>query len=140
VDKIVAQLKATAAKFNLPMGDRKMTYNSRLAQEVGLWAETKGKGHAFHCAAFKAYFAEGHNLAEKEVLLALVRDVTLDPGEGEVIIDQRTFKGAVDADWELSRTKGITAVPTFVMGKNRLVGAQTQKVLERMIVKKGVIC
>ncbi|MCP4721692.1 MAG: dithiol-disulfide isomerase, partial [Desulfobacteraceae bacterium] len=38
VDKVVAQLKATAAKFNLPMGEGKTTYNSRLAQEVGLWA------------------------------------------------------------------------------------------------------
>jgi predicted DsbA family dithiol-disulfide isomerase len=137
VDKIMAQLKATAAKFNLPMGDRGMTYNSRLAQEVGLWAETKGKGHAFHMAAFKAYFVEGHNLAEKEVLLALVRSVDLDPGEGETVIDQRTFKDAVDADWKLSRAKGINAVPTFIMGLDRLVGAQPHEVLEKMVIKYG---
>ncbi|MBU1344938.1 MAG: DsbA family protein [Proteobacteria bacterium] len=28
VDKMMAQLKATAAKFGLALGDRKMTYNS----------------------------------------------------------------------------------------------------------------
>jgi len=137
VDKIVTKLKATAAKFNLPMGDRKMTYNSRLAQEVGLWAETTGKGHAFHMAAFNAYFVDGHNLAKKDVLLALLRSVELDPGEGEIIIDQRTFKDAVDADWKLSREKGVTAVPTFFMGLDRLVGAQPHEVLEKLVIKYG---
>ena len=137
MDKIVAQLQATAAKFNLPMGDRKMTYNSRLAQEVGLWAEEKGKGHDFHMAAFRAYFVAGNNLAKKEVLLDLIRSVELDPVEGEAVIDQRTFKGAVDADWELSRTKKIMAVPTFIMGPDRLVGAQTHEVLEKMVIKGG---
>jgi predicted DsbA family dithiol-disulfide isomerase len=137
VDKVVAQLKATAAKFNLAMGDRKMTYNSRLAQEVGLWAEEKEKGHAFHMAAFNSYFVEGRNLAEKEVLLELVRSVGLDPGEGETVVDQRTFKAAVDADWALSRARGITAVPTFMMGLDRLVGAQPHEVLEKMVIKYG---
>ena len=114
-----------------------MTYNSRLAQEVGLWAETKGKGHEFHIAAFKAYFVDGYNLAEKEVLLGMVRSLGLDPDEGEKVIDKRTFKDAVDADWELSRAKGVTAVPTFFMGQDRLVGAQPHEILEKMIVKYG---
>ena len=137
VNKIVAQLQATAAKFDLPMGDRKMTYNSRLAQELGLWAEEKGKGHAFHMAAFKAYFVAGDNLAKREVLLALVRSVGLDPEEGESVMDQRTFRDAVDADWELARGNKITAVPTFIMGLDRLVGAQPHGVLEKMVLKYG---
>ena len=130
-------LKATALKFNLPMGDRKMTYNSRLAQELGLWAETKGKGHVFHDAAFKAYFVEGRNLAKKKVLMALISSLGLDPVEGEDIIDQRVFKDAVDADWELSRARGIIAVPTMIMGLDRLVGAQTYEALEKLVIKYG---
>jgi predicted DsbA family dithiol-disulfide isomerase len=34
VDKMMAQLKTTAAKLGLELGDRKKTYNSRLAQEL----------------------------------------------------------------------------------------------------------
>lgn len=63
VDKMMMQLKATAAGFGLPLGGRKMTYNSRIAQEIGLWAETKGHGHKFHMEAFAAYFADGRNIA-----------------------------------------------------------------------------
>jgi predicted DsbA family dithiol-disulfide isomerase len=135
VEKMMNKLRATAAKFNLPMGTRKMTYNSRLAQEVGLWAETKKRGHAFHMAAFKAYFVDGRNLAERQVLLDLITSVALDPKEGGKVIDQRKFKDAVDADWALSRTKKITAVPTFIMGLDRLVGAQSHEVLEKMVIK-----
>ncbi len=137
VKAVVAKLQATAAKFGLPMGDRKMTYNSRLAQELGLWAETKGKGHAFHIEAFKAYFVRGENLAQKQVLLDLVRTVGLDPDKGEQVLDQRLFKSAVDADWEMSRAKGVTAVPTFFMGLDRLVGAQSHEILEKMVVNCG---
>jgi predicted DsbA family dithiol-disulfide isomerase len=41
----------------------------------------------------------------------------------------------VDQDWDLSRAKGVTAVPTFFMGLDRLVGAQSHEILERMIKK-----
>ncbi len=137
VEAVVAKLQATAAKFGLPMGDRKMTYNSRLAQELGLWAETKGQGHAFHIEAFQAYFVRGENLGQKQVLLNLVRAVGLDLKEGEQVLDQRLFKTAVDADWEMSRAKGVTAVPTFFMGLDRLVGAQSHEILEKMVVNCG---
>nr|NJM03835.1 thioredoxin domain-containing protein [Desulfobacula sp.] len=135
VDKMMTQLKTTAAGFGLFLGDRKMTYNSRLAQETGLWAETKGRGHSFHMEAFTAYFAEGRNIAQKEVLLDLVKKSGLDPEEGETVIDGRSFSGAVDADWERSRNLGITAVPTFLMGLDRLVGAKPYATLKGLVEK-----
>lgn len=135
VGKMMAKLKATAAGFGLPMGDRPMTYNSRLAQELGLWAESKGRGHQFHDHAFRVYFVEGRNLAKKEVLLDMAAAVGLDRDEAETVIDQRSFRDAVDRDWELSMAKGVTAVPTFFMGLDRLVGAQSHEVLERMVKK-----
>lgn len=137
VDQVMAHLKKAADKFGLPLGDRKKTYNSRLAQEVGLWAEAEGKGHAFHDASFRAYFVDGLNLAKKPVLLDLVRSCGLDPAEADAVMAARSFSDAVDADWALSRQKGITAVPTFIMGLDKLVGAQPHEVLERMVVKYG---
>lgn len=133
VGQVVDQLRAAAAGLGLPFGDRKMTYNTRLAQEVGLWAETRGKGHEFHNAAFKAYFVQGWNLALREVILDLMASVCLDMEEGARVIDQRSFGPAVDRDWSLSREKGITAVPSFIMGKDRLVGARPYPVLENLV-------
>jgi predicted DsbA family dithiol-disulfide isomerase len=138
VDKMMAGLKATAAKLGLALGDRKMTYNSRLAQELGLWAQTKGRGHRFHMEAFKAYFVKGENIAEKQVLMNLVELSGLDGKQGLKVIETREFSGAVDRDWELSRQKGVTAVPSFFFGPDRIVGAQSYEVLERLILNHGV--
>jgi len=134
----MAHLKTTAAKLGLALGDRRMTYNSRLAQEVGLWAETKGHGHKFHMEAFKAYFVEGKNIAQKDVLINLIENSGLDPEEGKTIIENREFSDAVDSDWELSRAKGVTAVPSFFFGLDRLVGAQPYEALEKLLVNHGV--
>ena len=133
----MAHLKTTAAKFGLVLGDRKMTYNSRLAQEVGLWAQTKGRGHHFHMEAFKAYFVQGKNIARKDVLLNLIKQAGLDTGEGEKVIETREFSDAVDSDWNLSKAKGITAVPSFLIGLDRLVGAQSYEALEKLLIKYG---
>lgn len=131
----MAQLKQTAKKLGLEMGDRRMTYNSRLAQEVGLWAQAKGKGHTFHMNAFRAYFVDGKNIAQKEVLLDLITASGLNAEEGLEMIDSRSFSDAVDQDWELARGKGVNAVPTFFMGLDKLVGAQSHAVMERMVEK-----
>jgi predicted DsbA family dithiol-disulfide isomerase len=51
------------------------------------------------------------------------------------VIEQRTFKAAVDADWKLSRDYGITGVPTFVAGHYGVVGAQPYEALEALVKK-----
>ena len=47
------------------MGERTRTYNTRKAQELGLWAMDSGRGDPFHQAAFRAYFVHGRNLAKR---------------------------------------------------------------------------
>ncbi|NIP49262.1 MAG: dithiol-disulfide isomerase, partial [Gammaproteobacteria bacterium] len=52
-----------------------MTYNSRLAQELGKWAEQMEKGDAFHDAVFKAYFADGLNIADANILADIANSI-----------------------------------------------------------------
>jgi predicted DsbA family dithiol-disulfide isomerase len=137
IDKMMAHLRKTAADLGLPFGERKRTYNSRLAQELGLWAESKNQGDAFHMAAFKAYFVDGKNIGKIPVLQGLAASVNLPREEAEAVLTGRAFKAAVDADWALSRETGITAVPTFVINQNKLVGAKPYEALERLVVANG---
>jgi predicted DsbA family dithiol-disulfide isomerase len=48
IEGVKLRLKQVADELGLPLGDRKMTFNSRLAQELAKWAESKGKGDEFH--------------------------------------------------------------------------------------------
>ena len=138
IKKMMAHLGKTSADLGLPFGERKRTYNSRLAQELGLWAESRNAGDAFHMAAFKAYFVDGKNIAKIPVLLDLAASVNLSREEADAVLTGRAFKTAVDADWALSREAGITAVPTFVMNQDKLVGAKPYEALERLVVANGL--
>jgi predicted DsbA family dithiol-disulfide isomerase len=134
----MARLKRVAEELGLPLGERKKTYNSRLAQELGKWAETKGKGNEFHDAVFRAYFADGKNIAETGVLAGLAKAMGLPEKEAREVLKMRTFQKAVDSDWELVHQLGISSVPTLVVDKETMVGAQTYEVLEQFLLEKGV--
>jgi predicted DsbA family dithiol-disulfide isomerase len=138
INKMMHQLQKTATDLGLPFGDREKTYNSRLCQELGLWAELKKRGDAFHMAAFKAYFVDGKNLAKIPVLLDLAASVELPIEEASDVLAARKFKAAVDADWSLAREMAITAVPTFLLNQDKLVGAQPYKSMVKFMEINGV--
>jgi predicted DsbA family dithiol-disulfide isomerase len=133
IPEMLVHLRKTARQLGLPFGDRQMTFNSRRAQELGKWAENGGRGDTFHKAVFTAYFAHGLNIATDTVLMDIAQSVDLDPQEARTVIEQEQYREAVDRDWQRSRLMGITAVPTFVMNQQRLVGAQTYQDLTRFI-------
>jgi predicted DsbA family dithiol-disulfide isomerase len=130
-----AQMKARMTAEGLPYGERTMTYNSRLAQELGKWAETQPGGEAIHDALFRAYFVDARDISRPDVLLEIVASVGLSVDGAREVLDRRTFKAAVDADWALSRRYGVTGVPTFVAGRAGVVGAQPYEVLEQLVRK-----
>jgi predicted DsbA family dithiol-disulfide isomerase len=127
------QMKARMDAEGLPYGERTMTYNSRLAQEVGKWADTQPGGEAIHDAMFRAYFVEARNIGDPDVILDIVKQVGLPADAAREVIEKGTFKDAVDEDWALSRQLGVTGVPTFVAGRYGVVGAQPYETLERLV-------
>jgi len=133
IPKMQAQMRARMQAEGLPYGTRTHTYNSRLAQELGTWADTQPGGEAIHDALFKAYFVDAKNIGDPEVLVEIAASVGLPADQAREVIEQRTHKDAVDADWEKSRQYGVTGVPTFVMGQRGVVGAQPYEVLEELV-------
>ena len=129
------QMKARMDAEGLPYGERTMTYNSRLAQELGKWADTQPGGEALHDALFRAYFVEARDISLPAVLLDIAQRAGLSAEGAREVLEKRTFKEAVDADWALSRRYGITGVPTFLAGRNGVVGAQPYEVLEQLVRK-----
>jgi len=138
ISQAIARLKKVAEELGLPLGERKKTYNSRRAQELGKWAESRGKGDEFHDAVFRAYFADGKNIARTTVLAAIVKGMELSEKEVREVLKKRTFQDAVDSDWELAYQLGISSVPTFVVDDEAVVGAQPYEVLEQFLLEKGV--
>jgi predicted DsbA family dithiol-disulfide isomerase len=138
IPSAMARLKKVAKELDLPWGERKKSYNSRLAQELGKWAEAKGKGDEYHDAVFRAYFVDGKNIAKTDVLMGLVRAVGLPENEAGEALQMRAFKESVDSDWTLVDKLGISSVPTFVVDGEAVAGAQSYEVLEQFLLDKGV--
>jgi len=132
-----ARLAALMAEVGLPFAERTHTYNSRLAQELGKWAETQEGGEAIHGALFRAVFAEARDISRIEVLLEVVRGAGLPVDAARRALEERTFREAVDRDWQRARDLGVTGVPTYVAGGYAVVGAQPYEVLEGLVTRAG---
>lgn len=133
IPKMQAQMRARMEAEGLPYGNRSMTYNSRLAQELGAWADTQPGGEAIHDALFRAYFVDGRNIGDVQTLVEIAVAVGLPAAGAREVLEKRTHRAAIDADWAKSRQCGVTGVPTFVIGNNGVVGAQPYEALEQLV-------
>ena len=137
LDAMHARMKSLMDGEGLPYNRRTHTYNSRLAQELAKWADTKPGFEKIHEALYKAYFVDSRNLADKRVLLDVAQSVGLPVEEAESILDNRTFKHEVDEDWQKARQYGVTGVPTFAVNGSKVVGAQPYEILAQHLTAAG---
>jgi predicted DsbA family dithiol-disulfide isomerase len=131
------RMKTLMDAEGLPYGRRTHTYNSRLAQELGKWADTEPGGEALHDALYRAYFVDARNIGDPAILIEIAGAVGLSGEGARAALAERRFKDAVDADWAKSHAYGVTGVPTFVAARYGVVGAQPYEVLEQLLDKAG---
>jgi predicted DsbA family dithiol-disulfide isomerase len=127
-------MKMNMDREGLPYNaDRKWSYNSRLAQELSKWGESKGKGDQIHDALFRAYFVDAKNIGKADILSQIAADVGLPVDEATDVLLSRSFKQNVDDDWRRCAAYGVNAVPTFLAGRYIMVGAQPYEEIERLV-------
>ena len=132
------QMKELMVLEGLPYKNRSHTYNSRLAQEIGVWAEAQTGTDTIHEKFFQAYFVEGRNIGKIEVIIDLVKSIGLDVEGARMVIKRRQCKGAIDSHWDKSYRYGITGVPTYICNGQKLVGAQPYGNLKILLDEVGV--
>jgi predicted DsbA family dithiol-disulfide isomerase len=136
-EAMYARMKGLMDAEGLPYGRRTHTYNSRLAQELGKWADTQPGGDKIHDKLYRAYFVDSRTIGDIDVLVEIAQSVGLPAEEARAVLTERRFKDAVDADWAKSHQYGVTGVPTFVAARHGVVGAQPYEVLEQLVEKAG---
>jgi predicted DsbA family dithiol-disulfide isomerase len=137
LDAMYNRMKALMESEGLPYSRRTHTYNSRLAQELAKWADTMQDADGIHGALYRAYFVDLRNIGDPSVLAEVARSVGLPAEPVHDVLLNRTFKEAVDADWEKARRYGITGVPSFVAGTYKLVGAHPYDTLAQLLTAAG---
>jgi len=123
IHQVRQRLNQVARELGLPFSERKMTYNSRLAQELAKWAESKGVGEEFHRAVFRAYYVDTKNIGKVDELLRLAASVGL---------PQEEAKGSLNKDptgkqWMRIGNDAMISDhshPGFVIDRECVVGLQ----------------
>lgn len=100
--------------------------NSFNAHRLLQFAKTKGKGNELKELLLKAYFTDGKNTDDNEILIQLGQFAGLQIDEVEAVVnDRNSFANAVQIDVQQSRALGINGVPFFLFNKKQTIsGAQ----------------
>jgi predicted DsbA family dithiol-disulfide isomerase len=127
------RMQGLMQEAGLPYGDRSMTYNSRLAQELGKWADSVDPNTSLHDLLYKAYFVDNINISDVEALVQLAKKAGLDEVQARDVLQNRSFEQQVNEDWQRSQQTGVTGVPTFFAKDLIVVGCQPYETLEKFV-------
>lgn len=105
---------------------------SRKALEAAEVAREKGVYDRMHTALFRAFFEEGRDIGEVEVLLEVGESVGLDTDELRTALEEGRYTEKVIGDEDLARKLGVDSVPTMFVAPDgapprageRITGAQ----------------
>jgi predicted DsbA family dithiol-disulfide isomerase len=120
--------------FVFDMGKRDRIYNTFDAHRLLHWAEGSGKQKALKEALFAAYFTEGRNPSDRQVLEDVAARVGLDRDRARQILGSDEFAEEVRAREQLYLRSGIHAVPAVILNDKYLIqGGQPVEVFERAL-------
>src|SRR5689334_22699025 len=133
MEKLGEHLQHMAEEEGLEMSRPPFRSNSHLAAAADLFARDKGLQEPFHTNMFKAYWQDHRNIGLREVVLDVAGASGLDVAELAQALDDRRYEDELAGVYDECGQYGITGVPTFIIGRYMVVGAQPYEVLERAL-------
>jgi predicted DsbA family dithiol-disulfide isomerase len=133
IEEMKTRWREAARDVNLSLADPKKVCNTRLAQELGKWAELQRKGDEYHTPVCRAFFPYGKDIGNIPELADLVKSLGLSDREAQKVLETRAFAKAVEADWSRSHEMGVRSVPTFVVNRRGVSGGQPYLVLKQLM-------
>jgi predicted DsbA family dithiol-disulfide isomerase len=90
---------------------------SRRALEAAKFARDRGRFEEIHRALFRAYFGEGRDLGDPDVLVDIGRSAGLDPEDLRQALEEGRYTQEVVEDERLADELGITTIPALRIGR-----------------------
>lgn len=102
-------------------GEGRRIYNTFAAHRVLAWAREQGRQDVFNQALFEAYFAEGENPSDPEVLRRVADGLGLDGEQAAQIARTDRYAEAVRREERQYLEAGISAVPAYIVEQRYLI-------------------
>lgn len=132
------QVDAMIDEAGLPRGERTKVPNSRAALHLTELARDKGVHEQLHKRLMSAYWAEGRDIGDPEVLVEEATAVGLDPDEARAVIAELRYAERIAAATSALFELGGGGVPGWVVDDRVFVpGAQPHELFERVMQKLG---
>lgn len=120
--------------MNMVMKRPSIQPRSRLAHEAAKWAGCQSMFEQYNIALFRAFFEQGRNIGDIEVLKDLAAGLELDPVSLAQALQNGEFTSMVLADEGDAVQAGVRAVPAFVVNDKVLAaGVQTAERLHELL-------
>ena len=120
--------------FTFNMDKRGRIYNTFDAHRLLHWAEEKGLQPQLKHALFKAYFTEGQNPGDHEVLVRVAQEVGLDAAEARALLASDRYADEVREREQFFQQQGIHSVPAIIInGRHLIQGGQPVEVFEQAL-------
>lgn len=106
------------------------------AHRLAKWANTKNLEDKLTSRLMKAYFEEGFNLSDYDVLVKLAKEVGLNELEAKDILNNNKYLEDVNNQLEEAKSLGVTGVPFILINRKYAIsGAQPKNVFKETILK-----
>ncbi len=126
--------RAAELGFDMRMNEKSRIYNTFDAHRLLHWADKSGKQHALKLALFKAYFTDGRDVSNRDVLVEVAASVGLDSAEARALIEGDAFAKDVRTEEAYYQNQGIHAVPAIIINEKYLIsGGQKPEVFEQAL-------
>ncbi|MFV0306233.1 MAG: DsbA family oxidoreductase [Desertimonas sp.] len=138
--RILRQVTETAAEEGLEFRlDQAQRANTRDAHRLLWWAHETGPSGAQDALKerlLRAYFTDGDNIGDPDVLVRCATEVGLDAGAARAALDDGTGAAELAESLGFAAEQGITAVPTYVIdGRWSVPGAQDADTFVQVITR-----
>lgn len=133
------EAEARRAGINLDYDRIRRVPNTFRGHRLLHLARDAGVQHELADALFSAYFEQGQDVGDDEVLLEVAVGIGMDRAETESYLASESGSDAVSAEIERAANIGVTGVPCFVFaGAYALPGAQEPEVIAQVIERARV--
>lgn len=127
---------AEAAGLALDLGAIRRQPNTLDAHRLIHWAGIEGRQTAAVSALFAAYFKQGRDIGDREVLADIADEIGMDAAVIHRLLDSPADVEETRARDKAAREMGVTGVPTFIVaGKHAVPGAQPAELWSRVIAE-----
>ncbi|WP_170549163.1 DsbA family oxidoreductase [Ruegeria atlantica] len=125
---------AQNAGLSIDFEGMKRTPNTLDAHRVIHWAGIEGKQDAAVNALFDAYFVQGRDIGDHEVLADIADSIGMDAAVVSKLLKSDADREDIRTRDTHSRQMGVNSVPTFIVANQHAVpGAQPPEMWEKVI-------